>query len=330
MDRVDYQPLIIQDVLNLQKRDELNLRPWYQRRPVWTPQQQAYLINTIHEQKPVPSIYIRHQIDMVSGKSVREVVDGQQRLTAVIEYAQDQFAARHPKYDKPMKYSELKPKERHQFLTTSLAVGYLLGASDPDVIEIFGRINSVSKTLNPQEKRNALFSGEFKQFCLRQASLRVDFWRVNNIFTATNIARMVEIQFVAELAMNTLGGLQDYNPKRIDAFYTKNDAAFPEEASLTKRFDTTFGSFVSLPSGTIKDTIFHRSPIFFSLFVILDDLKSKATAAALGAAIAEIDGRFEQTKKSAEDAKFQAACTSNPHRIVSREVRDKYIRSFLK
>ena len=76
MDRVDYQPIIIQDIVNLHKRDELNLRPWYQRRIVWTPQQQAYLINTIHEQKPVPSIYIRHSIDVTSGKSVREVVDG--------------------------------------------------------------------------------------------------------------------------------------------------------------------------------------------------------------------------------------------------------------
>jgi hypothetical protein len=34
MDRVDYQPIIIQDVVNLHKRDELNLRPWYQRRIV--------------------------------------------------------------------------------------------------------------------------------------------------------------------------------------------------------------------------------------------------------------------------------------------------------
>ena len=60
MDRVDYQPLIIQDIINLNSRNELDLRPWYQRRVVWTPQQQAYLVNTILEQKPVPSIYVRH------------------------------------------------------------------------------------------------------------------------------------------------------------------------------------------------------------------------------------------------------------------------------
>jgi hypothetical protein len=109
-----------------------------------------------------------------SGKSLREVVDGPQRLAAVLEFVGDKFAVRHPSHERPMRFSQLTPKERHQFLTTGLSVGLLLGADDVDVIEIFGRINSVSKKLTPPEKRNANFSGEFKQFCVRQASARVD------------------------------------------------------------------------------------------------------------------------------------------------------------
>src|SRR5262245_1580890 len=241
MDRVDYQTIILQDIVNLERRDELNLRPWYQRRIVWTRQQQAYLINTIHEQKPIPSIYIRHSIDVGTGRSLREVVDGQQRVAAVLDYTLDKFAARHPRYDRPIKYSELNSRERHQFLTTGISVGLLLGADDSDVIEIFGRINSVSKKLNPAEKRNSNFSGEFKQFCVRQASSRVDFWRSHNIFTALQIARMAEMQFVSELAINMLEGLQDYSPKHIDEFYEKNDEKFAKETEVTKRFDATFG-----------------------------------------------------------------------------------------
>jgi hypothetical protein len=38
----------------------------------------------------------------------------------------------------------------------------------------------------------------------------VDFWRQANVFSATDIARMVEIQLIAELAMNMQNGLQDY------------------------------------------------------------------------------------------------------------------------
>lgn len=329
MDRVDYQPIIIQDIINLNKRQELDLRPWYQRRVVWTPQQQSYLINTMLEQKPVPSIYIRHSIDINSGKSVREVVDGQQRLVAVLEYVADKFTARHPKHANPIKFSQLTKFEKHQFLTTSLSVGYLLGAEDSDVIEIFGRINSVSKKLLPAEKRNALFSGEFKQFSVKQGSARVDFWRSNNIFTALQIARMGEMQFISELAMNMLEGLQDYSPKRIDQFYEANDVKFAKVNDVTRRFEATFGLLVSLNDTTLKDTIFSRAPIFFSLFLVLDSIKNKISVPDLRNALTDMESRFENEKKTKADTEFYVACTSNPHRIRSREVRDKYIRSHI-
>jgi hypothetical protein len=330
MDRVDYQTVIIQDIVNLERRDELNLRPWYQRRIVWTTQQQSYLINTIHEQKPIPSIYIRHSIDVGTSRSIREVVDGQQRLAAVLAYAADKFPARHPNYPKPVKLSQLTVKERHQYLATGLSVGYLLGADDSDVIEIFGRINSVSKKLTPAEKRNSNFSGEFKQFCVKQASARVDFWRSNNIFTALKIARMEEMQFVSELVMNMVDGLQDYSPQKIDAFYKKNDEKFPKETDVTKRFDATFGLLVSLNDTTLKDTIFSRPPIFFSLFLILDAIKNRISVSDLRSAMGDMDARFENEQKTKADMDFFVACRSNPHRILSRQARDKYIRTFVR
>ena len=184
MERVDYESLIISDLLGFYGANALDINPWYQRRSVWTTPQKAYLINTIFERKPVPSIYIRQKIDVDQERSLKEVVDGQQRVRSVISYRNDEYPARHPAHKAKVKYSELSKQERTSFLTTSLSVGYLIGADDRDVIEIFGRINSVSKTLNSMEKLNAQFSGEFKQFCLKQAAERVPFWRSTNIFTA--------------------------------------------------------------------------------------------------------------------------------------------------
>ena len=83
MDRVDYQSLIVQDIRNLDNSGELNYSPWYQRRSVWTTPQKSYLINTLIEQKPIPAIYIRYSLDLDRGKTVREVVDGQQRIRAI-------------------------------------------------------------------------------------------------------------------------------------------------------------------------------------------------------------------------------------------------------
>ena len=95
MDRVDYESVVIQDLLNFHSRKELNVSPWYQRRAVWNRPQKAYLINTVHENKPVPSIYIRHTIDLEREQSIKEVVDGQQRVRCFIEYKDNEFSSPH-------------------------------------------------------------------------------------------------------------------------------------------------------------------------------------------------------------------------------------------
>src|SRR5437588_5403276 len=107
MDRVDYEKIIIQDVINLHKNGELDLNPWYQRRSVWTLPQKAYLLNTIFEQKPVPTLYIRHSLDVAAERSIREVVDGQQRIRAILEYSENQFPCHHPSHSKKVNYSDL-------------------------------------------------------------------------------------------------------------------------------------------------------------------------------------------------------------------------------
>jgi hypothetical protein len=144
-----------------------------------------------------------------------------------------------------------------------------------------------------------------------------------------NIARLVEMQFVSELVINMLEGLQDYSPKRIDEFYKNNDESFRKETDVARRFDATFGLLVSLNDTTLKDTIFSRPPIFFSLFLILDSIKNKISVAKLRDHLGDMDARFESGNKTRADTDFYVACTSNPHRIRSRETRDKYIRSFI-
>lgn len=96
MDRVEYQPLLIQDMLNLSRSGELDVSPWYQRRSIWNTPQKSYLIITLLEQKPIPAIYIRYHLNLDEGKTVRQVVDGQQRTRAILEYHEDKFSSPHP------------------------------------------------------------------------------------------------------------------------------------------------------------------------------------------------------------------------------------------
>ena len=330
MERVEYQSLMVQDICNLDNSGELNYSPWYQRRSVWTTPQKSYLINTLIEQKPIPAIYVRYSLDLDRGKTVREVVDGQQRIRAILGFCRNEFPVKHSENEARLTFSQLSKTQRETFLLTAIPVGNLLGATDADVIDIFGRINSVSKSLNAQEKRNSKFSGEFKQFCLRQASSRVEFWRTYNIFTANDIARMNEVQFISDLVLNLLEGLSDFSPKRLDDIYRKFEEDFPDQAEVARRLDRLFDFIVDIEPTVIRDTIFRRQPIFFSLLLVVDSMK-KLDGPKVVKSLYEIDARYHQDSESQndEDKQFVTASTATTQRIRQRKIRDAYIRRYL-
>ena len=333
MDRVDYHPLIVQDLLTWNNNEELNLNPWYQRRSVWTRPQKAYLINTLFEKKPVPTLYFRHSLDLEKDKSIREVVDGQQRIRSILEYRDNEFSARHPASGKRKKYEELSASQKRDFRETQLSGGLLLGANESDVIEVFGRLNSVSKTLNAQEKRNANYSGEFKQFCLKEAAIRLPIWRGLEVFSANDIARMNEIQFVADVALNLLQGLSDYNQTKLNQAYKKWDEDFPEREKVEVRLEKCFEKIASISPPAIKDTIFSRSPLFFSLLIVLDGKNAKVASSRLERALFAIDESFNAdtpiSDRCKAEADFYTACTASTQRIRSRRIRNDYIKSHL-
>lgn len=332
MERVDYEPLIIQDLVNWHKHGELNISPWYQRRSVWTPPQRAYLVNTLFEQKPVPTLYFRHTVDLEADKSVREVVDGQQRIRTILDYIDNEFPARHPDHTKKVRYEKLTKDQKRAFRETKLSGGWLLGATEADVIEVFGRLNSVAKTLNHQEKRNAQFSGEMKQFCLRQAASRVSLWRDLGVFTANDIARMQEIEFVSDVVLNLMSGLSDFRAALLDKMYEEYDEEFPNANEIAKRLDSCFSRVAAIPASAINDTVFSRKPIFFSLILALDEIP-KAKGKKLEDALHAVDDRYNADKPLSErpktDVEFYEACRSSTQRIASRRIRNKYLKRFL-
>jgi hypothetical protein len=230
-------------------------------------------------------------------------------------------------------YRDLTPLQRESFLMSKLPVAYLIGADDSDVIEIFGRLNAVSKTLNAQEKRAAQYSGEFHQFCLREAVDRLYLWREMNIFTATEISRMTEVQFTAEVAMAMVVGMSDFSAARIDAAYKGWDEDFPERDSVTKRLDRVYDKVASLKLEAVKDTIFSRSPVFYSLVLVLDQATRLPSKSAMEQILVDIDARFSDprplSQRPKEDVEFVSACTASTQRIRSRETRFNYIQSFM-
>ncbi len=331
MERVDYQSLVIQDIVNLNKSEELNLNPWYQRRSVWNDSQKSYLVNTIFERKPIPAIYIRHSLDFELGKSIKEVVDGQQRSRAILSYCNNEFSAIHPDNQKRLKFEELNKVQKQNFLLTPIPVGYLQGANDSDVIDIFARINSVSKSLNSQEKRNANFSGEFKQFTVRQSVIRLEFWRFYGIFSPTDISRMTEVQFISDLVINLHDGISGSSASKMNSFYKANDEIFNRSSEISERLEKIFNVLIKLNPESVKTTIFSRPPLLLSLMTVIDQLP-KIDTKKIEKGLFEIDSIFlieDVDDKNKEDIDFQNAASATTQSIGNRKIRYNYIMKFI-
>ena len=79
------QQFLINDFREWNELGQLELAPKFQRRKVWLLMAKSYLIDTILRGSPIPKIYIRQKLDLEkSSKTIREVVDGQQRITSLI------------------------------------------------------------------------------------------------------------------------------------------------------------------------------------------------------------------------------------------------------
>jgi hypothetical protein len=267
------QTFTISDLYNWYRRNELFLQPKFQRRKIWKPVAKSYLIDTIIRGLPVPKIYYRMQVEAANIKSVREIVDGQQRLDAIFNFIDNEYPIK-PSHNTDfggMHFAELPPDTQQQVLAYEIAADLLIGASDPQVLQIFARINSYGLSLNAQEKRNAKYFGRFKELVYRLGTSHVAFWTSSDILSDSAIARMAEAELTSELLVALIDGLQD-KKKSLDSFYLRFEDRFPAQRIVENKFERTLSWLDENIRESIRGTSFQRRALFYSLFVAIADL----------------------------------------------------------
>jgi hypothetical protein len=217
----------VSDFLEWHREKRLTLNPDFQRGSVWKPAARTFLIDTILRQLPVPKVYLRTIISVSTQKSVREVVDGQQRLRAILDFVEGSFAlSKRASEFTGMRYSDLNEEQQEAFLSYPIAVDQLVNATDDDVLEVFARLNSYTVSLNGPEKRHAKWQGDFK-WAIRGASRRwAAFWKDYNVLTTRERVRMLDDSLTAEMVGVLLEGVQDGGQPKLDALYKKYDPSF--------------------------------------------------------------------------------------------------------
>lgn len=221
----------------------------YQRKSnVWAEDKKSFLIDSILKNYPVPAIFMRPIVDEY-GKTKYDIVDGKQRLQAIISFiegeiplttyfAEDRFLDEESRQLAEniagKRFEEIKNEKRggdyvKQFWTYTLQIEYLY-ENDLDLVSsVFDRLNRNGEPLNYQELRNAKYSTTPLLQLIKKLS-ETPFLKDKR--ERLKIERMEDEEFVSELLFLVLNKRTlDSLPATLDEQYEKykNETELLEE-----------------------------------------------------------------------------------------------------
>lgn len=255
----------INDFLEWHDRKQLKLSPKFQRRSVWRPEAKSFLMDTIIRRKPLPKIFIRQITEVETRTTIREVVDGQQRLRAIIDFLNDGYkvSLNHNSEYGDIYFSNLPSEIQSSILSYEISVDVLIGMDDGDILDIFARLNAYSVTLNKQELLNAEYYGYFKQLVYDLAFTYNKFWINNKIFTDYKIMRMAEVELVTDVIIGMIDGVQ--HRKVAPKYFEKYDKVFDEREEYRDSFKKVMSIITSVFGGTFANSDFSKPALFYSM-----------------------------------------------------------------
>ncbi|MEX3785495.1 DUF262 domain-containing protein [Paraburkholderia sp. BR14374] len=170
------QPTSIQTLYGWYRENKLFVNRRYQRKLVWTQLEKQKLVESILKKYPIPAILVAEREDAAG---TYEIIDGLQRLPAIVSFIETSFPTLDGKlfaleffptaksradegaFVPNVSDSLLSQREVTTLLDYSLALSVMRNASEAEVNDVFGRINTYGHRLSDQERRQAGVQNEF-------------------------------------------------------------------------------------------------------------------------------------------------------------------------
>lgn len=245
---------------------DLQMKPPFQRNPVWTLPQKSYLIDSILNGYPVPEIYMQEFVDE-NGNEQHIIIDGQQRTRACLDFIEGKFSIKEDESPSwgGMRFDDLSGDDKKKIFAYTFIVRLLPDMSDEDIRGIFQRLNKNVVALNKQELRQATYWGPFIQ--TMQEISNFSYWNTTGIFTPMNVRRMLDVEYISELSIAVLHGHQN-KKETIDKYYLEYEEEFDSQDDLVSTFKNVIYELEQiLPD--IKTTRWKKKTDFYSLFLYL-------------------------------------------------------------
>lgn len=157
--------------------NKYNFEPDYQRKSdVWSPSKKSFLIDTILKNFPIPPIFLHQHIDEETGKTMYDVIDGKQRLGAILSFIKNEIRTPEDFHSDGFGIQDLSDisfkdldennlsEWKKAFWRYDITIEYI-DTNQVDVVNnIFDRLNRNGEPLTKQELRNAKYnsSGFYK------------------------------------------------------------------------------------------------------------------------------------------------------------------------
>ena len=158
----------------LKRKDWMELRPFYQRRPRWDPVRQSRLIESFIMNIPVPPLFV-YESDLAK----YEVMDGQQRITAIRDFytnrlelqGLDQWPELNGRIYEKLPTEIRKGIDRRSISYIVLLKESTVTSEDEALLrqQVFERLNTGGVKLSKQEIRNSIYHGAFNDLLLELA-----------------------------------------------------------------------------------------------------------------------------------------------------------------
>jgi len=146
--RLSYSQTHLTDVFSKAYYFGIDFEPDYQRDYVWELNDKVELIDSIFNNVDIGKfVYVRIDDEKwrESGyKYSYEVLDGKQRIRAILDYYEDRFPYK-GKY-----YSDLSPRDRSHIKNYSINVAEVSGITEEDALRYFVKLNTTGKAMDKE------------------------------------------------------------------------------------------------------------------------------------------------------------------------------------
>ncbi len=321
----------VRELLTHLREGKLIPRPDFQRRLVWNNKDKSSFLDTVLLNYPFPEVYVAAgEVNVETGEGTELLVDGQQRLTTLLQYfngSPDLVL-----HGDVQPYASLPREKKEAFLQYDVVVRDL-GLVEIEVLRnVFRRINATRYALNAMEIHNSRFEGDFKAF--GEDFAQHPFFETHRIFSASEIRRMQDVRFGLIVAATALGTYFNRDDE-LEEYLRRYNDEFPMAADLKRELDAAL-EFIDQMAFSATSRIWKKADLFTAtielhtaIFKRHVELSPPAVAVSLGRLYAEVDDAERRGGPDTDSSRYYRAALQASNDRGSRVTRGEIVRKIL-